>query len=569
MPFSAATWNVNSIRGSLSRGVRLVERTFARTSWRFRNSRYPPGVSRGPVPGTRLHHRRVRPEKPTNGVALLSRAPLEELSRGIPGMENDPQARAIAGRYGSLSIINVYVPNGQDIGTDKYAYKLAWLKRSPHTLKPGLDPQKPLLVLGDFNICPAGPGRIRPGSFPGSDPVQRTGKSRLTPFARLGPGRRFPPLQHGGAPVFLVGLPDERLPPQPRRAHRPDPGHGSAGRSGRLLHDRQGNSVAGKIQRSHSRPGHLQSRLISKKSLLNPAACRHRESERGELHPHPWEMARSIPRDSMPRSMAGLRLATTTIVLPTSCSGALGCRRSRPRVVVFPPEVDLQHQQLSALGCRTHSKTLAVRNWILPKVSMSISSGGGAGGALTGFFSGGGVEGRGVAPVKDHFAIEGRPSDLKPRFRQPQANGPPLFDKLDGDKIPGIKGVVSLADFSALSFRSPEEKELWEKCFTVEYAGQSTPDNYELDEYDGEDLSIISYTSGTSGFTKGVMIPAHSLLSNIIYAQDHMPLQAGERICLFRPWLMFSVCCSSSFLLPVSVGCHVTFLLPKCPRRKL
>ncbi|MBL7970003.1 MAG: AMP-binding protein [Prolixibacteraceae bacterium] len=134
-----------------------------------------------------------------------------------------------------------------------------------------------------------------------------------------------------------------------------------------------------------------------------------------------------------------------------------------------------------------------------------------------------------------------------------------LFDKLDGDKIPGIRGVVSLADFSALSFRSPEEKELWEKCFTVEYAGQSTPDNYELDEYDGEDLSIISYTSGTSGFTKGVMIPARSLLSNIIYAQDHMPLQAGERIVSFLPMahvfgLLFE------FLFPVSVGCHVTFL---------
>lgn len=134
-----------------------------------------------------------------------------------------------------------------------------------------------------------------------------------------------------------------------------------------------------------------------------------------------------------------------------------------------------------------------------------------------------------------------------------------LFDKLDISKIPGIKGAVSLTDFSALSFKSPEEKQLWEKCFTAEYAGQSTPDNFTLDEYDGEDLSIISYTSGTSGFTKGVMIPARSLLSNIVYAQDHMPLQAGDRIVSFLPMahvfgLLFE------FLFPVSVGCHVTFL---------
>ena len=142
-----------------------------------------------------------------------------------------------------------------------------------------------------------------------------------------------------------------------------------------------------------------------------------------------------------------------------------------------------------------------------------------------------------------------------------------LFEKLDNKKIPGIRGVVSLSNFSALSFQSAEEKELWEKCFTQEYAGQSSPDNFELDEYEPEDLSIISYTSGTSGFTKGVMIPARSLLSNIIFAQEHMPLKAGDRIVSFLPMahvfgLLFE------FLFPVSVGCHVSFL-SKAPTPQL
>ncbi|MCX6237122.1 MAG: AMP-binding protein [Bacteroidia bacterium] len=134
-----------------------------------------------------------------------------------------------------------------------------------------------------------------------------------------------------------------------------------------------------------------------------------------------------------------------------------------------------------------------------------------------------------------------------------------LFDKIDIKKTPAVKGVVNLTNFSSLSFVSPDEKKRWEKCFTVEYAGLSEPGNFELNEYDGEDLSIISYTSGTSGFTKGVMIPARSLLSNIIYAQEHMPLKAGDRIVSFLPMahvfgLLFE------FLFPVSVGCHVTFL---------
>jgi long-chain acyl-CoA synthetase len=142
-----------------------------------------------------------------------------------------------------------------------------------------------------------------------------------------------------------------------------------------------------------------------------------------------------------------------------------------------------------------------------------------------------------------------------------------LFEKLNSDKIPGIKGVVSLTDFSPLAFKSKEENELWEKWFSVSHAGLATPDNFELSDYDDEDLSIISYTSGTSGFTKGVMIPARSLLSNIIYAQEHMPLRAGDRIVSFLPMahvfgLLFE------FLFPVSVGCHVTFL-SKAPTPQL
>lgn len=142
-----------------------------------------------------------------------------------------------------------------------------------------------------------------------------------------------------------------------------------------------------------------------------------------------------------------------------------------------------------------------------------------------------------------------------------------LFEKLDVRKIPEISGVVSLNNFSSLSFKNQEEKQRWDNCFTAERAGISNPENFELDEYESEDLSIISYTSGTSGFTKGVMIPARSLLSNIIYAQENMPLKAGDRIVSFLPMahvfgLLFE------FLFPVSIGCHVTFL-SKAPTPQL
>lgn len=142
-----------------------------------------------------------------------------------------------------------------------------------------------------------------------------------------------------------------------------------------------------------------------------------------------------------------------------------------------------------------------------------------------------------------------------------------FLEKLDTGKIPGIKGIVSLTDFSGLYFRTTTDKDLWVKCFSAEHAGISTPENFELVDYGREDVSIISYTSGTSGFSKGVMMPARSLLSNINYAQEHMPLKSGDCIVSFLPMahvfgLLFE------FLFPISVGCHVTFL-SKAPTPQL
>ncbi|MBA4410756.1 MAG: AMP-binding protein [Bacteroidota bacterium] len=134
-----------------------------------------------------------------------------------------------------------------------------------------------------------------------------------------------------------------------------------------------------------------------------------------------------------------------------------------------------------------------------------------------------------------------------------------LFEKLEVSKIPAITGIVSLTNFSVLTFKNREDIKRWNSCFTEEHAGKSNPENFELNEFEAEELSVISYTSGTSGFTKGVMIPARSLLSNIVYAQEHMPLKAEDRIVSFLPMahvfgLLFE------FLFPVSVGSHVTFL---------
>src|SRR5690606_16736266 len=67
-------------------------------------------------------------QKTYNGVAILSREPAADVQVGIPGFA-DEQKRVIAATVGGLRIINLYVVNGQDVGTEKYAYKLRWLDR--------------------------------------------------------------------------------------------------------------------------------------------------------------------------------------------------------------------------------------------------------------------------------------------------------------------------------------------------------------------------------------------------------------------------------------------------------
>ena len=93
-------------------------------------------------------------QKTYNGVALLARrGELEDVQRGIPGFD-DEQRRVIAATVDGIRIVNLYVVNGQDVGTDKYGYKLRWLDAVHGWLAEDLERWPKMVVLGDFNIAP-------------------------------------------------------------------------------------------------------------------------------------------------------------------------------------------------------------------------------------------------------------------------------------------------------------------------------------------------------------------------------------------------------------------------------
>jgi exodeoxyribonuclease-3 len=92
-------------------------------------------------------------QKTYNGVATLSKAPIADPVTAIPGFADD-QKRVLAATIGAVRVVNVYVPNGQATGSDKYAYKLGWLAALEGFLKAELAAHDQLLLLGDFNIAP-------------------------------------------------------------------------------------------------------------------------------------------------------------------------------------------------------------------------------------------------------------------------------------------------------------------------------------------------------------------------------------------------------------------------------
>lgn len=92
-------------------------------------------------------------QKTYNGVAILSRAQISDVQHGIPNFE-DEQKRVIAATINGMRVVCVYIPNGQEVGSEKYQYKLKWLNALTVWLKDELAKYPKLALLGDYNIAP-------------------------------------------------------------------------------------------------------------------------------------------------------------------------------------------------------------------------------------------------------------------------------------------------------------------------------------------------------------------------------------------------------------------------------
>lgn len=114
------------------------------------------------------YHVETHGQKSFNGVALLSRYPLEDVVRGLPGDEGDEQARwieaTVVGKR-ALRICGLYLPNGNPVPGPKYDYKLAWMERLRQRAIDLLASEDPVLMLGDYNIIPQAEDAKRPEAW--------------------------------------------------------------------------------------------------------------------------------------------------------------------------------------------------------------------------------------------------------------------------------------------------------------------------------------------------------------------------------------------------------------------
>lgn len=149
-----ATWNVNSVKarldnvldwiGSAAPDVLLLQEL------KCMDEAFP--FSALEAAGYACH---VHGQKAYNGVALLSKLPVSDVMRGLPGDDTDVQARYIEATIaGTVRIASLYLPNGNPVDTEKYPYKLSWMERLYDRAQALLGCGLPVVLGGDYNICP-------------------------------------------------------------------------------------------------------------------------------------------------------------------------------------------------------------------------------------------------------------------------------------------------------------------------------------------------------------------------------------------------------------------------------
>ena len=180
-----ATWNVNSIR---ARHERVVE--WVRANQPDVLCMQEIKVADEGFPGIELiaagYQLAVYGQKTYNGVAIASKLPMTEVTRGMDDGDPDDHARLLAATINGVRIVTAYFPNGGEVNSDKYVYKLRWMERLRGWLERHARPDQLLCLLGDFNVAPTDADVWDPALWQGQTLFSAPEKERLARLAEWG-----------------------------------------------------------------------------------------------------------------------------------------------------------------------------------------------------------------------------------------------------------------------------------------------------------------------------------------------------------------------------------------------
>ena len=148
-----ASWNVNSLRVRLPHVLDWLRENepdmLALQETKMTDDQFPADEIR--AAGYEVSY---AGQKTYNGVAIISKQPQDDLVSDIPDLD-DPQRRILGASIGDIRLLNLYVVNGQEVGSEKYDWKLQWLARVSDYIAGQLESHRKFVVVGDFNIAPA------------------------------------------------------------------------------------------------------------------------------------------------------------------------------------------------------------------------------------------------------------------------------------------------------------------------------------------------------------------------------------------------------------------------------
>ncbi|MBU4272709.1 MAG: exodeoxyribonuclease III [Planctomycetes bacterium] len=162
-----ATWNVNSIRARQERLLDWLQRAQPDVVC-LQEIKAIDEVFPYEAVQAAGYHAAVYGQKTYNGVAVLSRTKPSNIEKGLADGGDESQARLLRAEIGGIQVITAYVPNGETVGSEKYAYKLDWMRRLRSYLERRFTPSVPLALCGDFNVARHENDVARPEAWAGT-----------------------------------------------------------------------------------------------------------------------------------------------------------------------------------------------------------------------------------------------------------------------------------------------------------------------------------------------------------------------------------------------------------------